>query len=157
MKRMATEKATHSLGRSFQNAIPFDGIAGVLGAGWREAARWRHPGRNKQFVTAEKSESYPPANLSGHIEAPSSDSNSVLKSSNSRTPTEWRGLTTISTPRGTDAQARRRISRTRRRIRFRTTATPSFREVVRPTRLCSSPLASTKTTKERDTLFAPPL
>ena len=152
MKRMATQKAAQGLGRSFQNAVSLDCIVGIFGAGWREAACGTDPGRKNQFVASQECK-----RRSSHNATPSSASNSVLNSSNSRTQADWRGLTTISTPRGTDAQANRRISRTRLRIRFRFTATPIFRGVVKPTRLCSSPLASTKTTKERDTLFAPPL
>jgi len=155
MKGMATKKTAHGLGSSFQDAIAFDGIAGILGAGWRKAACWSNPGRNNQLVSSQESESHSPDRRSPHIATPSSDSNSVLNSSNFRTQADWRGLTTISTPRGTDAQARRKISRMRLRIRFRLTATPIFRGVVSPTRLCSRPLASTKTTKERDTFFAP--
>jgi hypothetical protein len=154
MKGMATEKAAHGLGGSFQDAITFDSIAGILRAGWRKPACGGDPGRNNQLVASQESKGN---SLDAHVATPSSDSNSVLNSSNSLVHAEWRGFTTISTPRGTDAQARRRISRTRLRIRFRLTATPIFRGVVRPTLLCSRPLASTKTTKERDTFFAPPL
>lgn len=95
------------------------------------------------------------ANTSHYEQTSRSANSSALRSAKSRSPAERRGFTTISTPRGTSGHAVRSISLTRRRILFLLTAMPTFRGVVNPTRLWSSPLASTKTTKERESLLAP--
>jgi len=119
MKRMATQQAAHRACRSFQNAITFDGLDSIFRTRGCEAARGTDPGRNQQLVASEKSEGNFPADQSRHEEIPSSDSNSVLNSSYSRLHADCRGFTTISTPRGREPQASRKISRTRLRIRLR--------------------------------------
>jgi hypothetical protein len=153
MKRMTLQKAPQGFTNSPKDSVSLDCFARVLRARRRKSAGGTYPGGNHQLVASQNRE----RKSSDHTETPRSESNSVFNSANSRSHADRRGLTTISTPRGTDGQAARRISRIRLRIRFLRTARPNFRGVVSPTRLWSSPLASTKTTKERESLFAPPL
>lgn len=63
----------------------------------------------------------------------------------------------MSCPWGHRSRSLRRISRTRRRIRFRSWALPSLRGVVRPNRVISPPFGRTKTTNDRDAFRLPPL
>lgn len=153
MKRMTAQKASYGLTDSPKDSVPLNRFAGVLRTRRRKPAGRAQPGRNHEFVASQKRE----RKSSGHTETPRSESSSVFNSANSRSHAERRGLTTISRPRGTNGHADRRISRILLRIRFLWTARPSFRGVVIPTRLWSRPLASTKTTKERESFLAPPL
>lgn len=85
----------------------------------------------------------------------SKDISSVRSASWSRASTDRRGLRTMSCPSGNREYSRRRISRTRRRIRFRSCAFPSFLEVVRPNRVRLPSLGSTKATNDLDAFLMP--
>ena len=155
MEGMTTKKAHQGLPGATNDPVPLDRIVGIFRTGGCESTGRRKPWRNRHFVSLQDSERHRLANASDHAGTPKSDKSSVLNSANSRPKDERLGLTTISKPRGTPGHAVRRISLTRRRIRFLLTAIPIFRGVVSPTRLWSSPLASKKTTKERESFLAP--
>ena len=152
---MTTKQAPQRFPCSTDGSVSFDSFTRIFGTGRCESAGGEQEGRRIELITPQDYEQQPLAETSHYAETPRSASSSILSSANSRSQAERRGFTTMSTPRGTRGHATRKISRTRRRILFLLTAIPSFRGVVKPTRLCSSPLASTKTTKERESFLAP--
>jgi hypothetical protein len=133
----------------------FNGFCCVFRTCGRESTGGRQPRRNYQFVHPYglNCQSSPCRHL--HIFAPSSACSSRRSSPKSRSIADLRGFTTKSNPAGTPARDVRRISRTLRLIRLRSWAFPSLRGVVIPKRLCSRPLGSANSTKEREAFLAP--
>jgi len=155
MEGMTTKKPHQRLARTPEYTVLLNCIGRIFRTSGCEAARWCEPRREQPLISPQDSERERPTNTFDHAGTPRSDKSSVRNSAYSRSQDERRGLTTISNPRGTTGHAVRRISLTLRRIRFLLTATPIFRGVVSPTRLWSRPLASRKTTKERESLLMP--
>src|SRR6266403_1568037 len=76
-----------------------------------------------------------------------SRSKSAVSAANFALATVLFGCMTMSHPAGISSRWQRTISRRRRRIRFRTTAPPSFFLMLNPNRLCGCSLARKKTVK----------
>ena len=79
----------------------------------------------------------------------SSSSNSALNSANRAFAAALFGCMTMSHPAGNSCRWQRTISRSRRRIRLRTTAPPSVFFMLNPKRLCGCSLARKNTVKWR--------
>src|SRR5688572_4920949 len=130
MERVTTKEARKRLAHAPEYTILLDCIGRILRTSGCEPARGREPWRNYRFVSLQDSERERPADTFDHAGTPRSDNNSERNSAYSRSHEERRGLTTISNPRGRTGPAARKISLTRRRIRFLLTAIPNFRGVV---------------------------
>src|SRR5262245_17759846 len=129
---MTAKKTLACLSHPSKNPITPYGITCVFRAAGRETAGWPQPWRDQRFVGHERQEREFLTNASDHAGTPRRDNSSIFKSENFRSQAERRGLTTMSNPPGTNGHAVRKISLTRRRIRFLLTAIPSFRGVVSP-------------------------
>jgi hypothetical protein len=155
MQWMATSKTAQRLPGSTPNAMDLNCLKCIIRTRRGKPACRRQPGRNYQLINTDDGQADDLSNRSLHNAVPRSASNSVCSSPNSLSQAERRGFSTTSKPDGRRNCAVRMISRTLLLIRFLSCAAPSFRGVVSPKRLCSRPFTTVKTTKERDTFFAP--
>lgn len=113
-----------------QGAVDLDRFPHVIRTGRIVAARGRKKGRNHALVPPEG------AGETGNGEFPHRIKirwTSRWRSENMQSAALRRGLNTTHHPSLSDASSSRAASRTRRRMRFRLTALPSARGVVKPT------------------------
>jgi hypothetical protein len=155
MQGMATEQSRQCAQKATGCTVSLDGFSGVLGTRRRETTRSRQPGRNDDFVGAERFQRNGSANAHAHFSPPKRASRSTRTSAKRRLITDCFGFTTKSKPFGINARDVLRISLTFLLIRFLSCAFPNFREVVSPKRLYFFPFFNLNNTKNREVRFEP--
>lgn len=117
-----------------------DGFNGVLAARRMKSTRRRHQRRNQPLVSLDH-----PGKERTHQEVPirfQPSATSAPSDSKSASAACGCAMMTTSNPEGIISACRRMASRSLRLTRFRTTAFPTFRLTVRPTRVRSAPLGT---------------
>jgi len=158
---MASQKPLHSQPDSARQAESFNGLVGVARAGRLEAAAACEQQGQVGLVKSQRKQSGVhrpglPAPLVRNRSRPycfvcgalfSRRNKSAVSTAKGARATELFGCMTMSHPAGVSKRWPRTISRTRRRIRLRTTALPSSFLMLNPNRLWGCSLARKKTVK----------
>src|ERR1700674_3727078 len=138
-ERMAARDAAQRKPRTAPRAVDSQGLGGVVRAGRIKLAGARHQRRKKSLVHAHGKEQR--ARRTAHVFGPvlrmprSRRTSSASRGANAACATVLFGCMTMSHPVGISVLLRRKISRMRRLMRFRTTAPPRAFLTLIPKRL----------------------
>jgi len=127
MERMAATEPLQAEPDSLHRPVELNRLTHIFRAGRMEAAGRRKKRRDHALVDDEESDE-------SRLQRAKRRRTSVCKSVNWQSRVLRRGLNTIDHSEFRESSSSRTASRMRRRIRFRTTAFPSARGVVKPIR-----------------------
>jgi len=128
VKRMAATEPFQAQPHAPRGAVSRNGVHHVFRTRRPKAARRRQPRRDRRLVKTQKTDDDQPRHRSNSL------SNWRVNSSSGASAAARRGLRTISSAGSMRSRRTRSCSRMRRRIRFRMTAFPTARGIVKPIR-----------------------